>query len=322
MVEHTVAATNAIVTLDVPIPEVIWGWMITLNMWAKSIGTGVVFIGAYLLARYNDKVGEEVKFWMPLISFIFLNIFLLFTLLDLHQPLRMWHIFAYPHFTSAITVGAWMATVFTGIIFIMMLIALKNFAKKHEDKMPRFVRELTKKCEVLSDSLYSPLLKAAVVLAVPVTMYTATIMGEATARELWQTPTELVQMMLAALLTGSAVFLIIGGKWGYEIKRDLAIILGVSAFLSFTIYMGEYYFGHMKAEEVAAILAYVKEHGAYHAMFWAGQWLAFIIPMILVYFSLKSRSASLLYLASVSAIVGLYITKHVWLIIPQLLPLS
>ena len=307
MVEHTVAATNAIVTLDVPIPQVIWGWMITLNMWAKSIGTGVVFIGAYLLARYSDRVGDQVKLWMPIVSFIFLNIFLLFTLLDLHQPFRMWHIFFYPHFTSAITVGAWMATIFTGIIFIMAVIAVKKYLLKKECKL---------------ESLYNPLLKIAVVLAIPVTMYTATIMGEATARELWQTPTELVQMMLAALLTGSAVFLIIGGKWSYEVKRDLAIILGASAFLSFVTYMGEYYFGHMKAEEVAAILQAVKEHGAYHVMFWAGQWIAFIIPMILVYLSLKSRSASLLYLASVSAIVGLYITKHVWLIIPQLLPLS
>ena len=307
MVEHTVAATNAIVTLDVAIPQVIWGWMITLNMWAKSIGTGVIFVGAYLLARYSDKVGDKVKLWMPIVSFIFLNIFLLFTLLDLHQPFRMWHIFFYPHFTSAITVGAWMATLFTGIIFILAVIAVKKYLLKKECKL---------------EGLYNPLLKAAVVLAVPVTMYTAVIMGEATARELWQTPAELVQMLLAALLTGSAVFLLIGGNWSYEIKRDLAIILGVSAFISFTIYMGEYYFGHMKAEEVAAIIAYVKEHGPYHAMFWAGQWIAFIVPMILVYFSLKSKSSSLLYLAGILAIVGLYITKHVWLIIPQLLPLS
>jgi len=321
MVEHTVAATNAIVTLDVPIPQIIWGWMITLNMWAKSIGTGVVFIGAYLLARYSREVGDSVKVWMPIISFIFLNIFLLFTLLDLHQPFRMWHIFFYSNFTSAITVGAWMATVFTGVIFIMSLIALKDIVLKNKDHLPRKVTKIFEK-EWLNENIYSKLLKIAVILAIPVTMYTATIMGEATARELWQTPTELVQMLLAALLCGSATFLLIGGKWNYEVKRDLAIILGVSAFLSFTIYMGEYYFGHMKAEEVAAIIAYVKDHGSMHELFWAGQWMAFIIPMVLIYFSLKNRSSSLLYLASFSAIVGLYITKHVWLIIPQLLPLS
>lgn len=303
----TTAATHAVVTLDVAIPQVIWGWMITLNMWAKSIGTGMIFVGAYLLARYPDKVGDKVKVWMPIVSFIFLNIFLLFTLLDLHQPFRFINIFLHPHFTSAITVGAWMATVFTGIIFVMCIIAVKKYILKKECKL---------------EGLYNPLLKLAVILAVPVTLYTATIMGEASARELWQTPTELAQMMLAALLCGSAVFLLIGGSWSYEPKRDLAIILGASAFLSFTIYMGEYYFGHMKAEEVAATIAYIKEGGIYHGLFWAGQWLAFIIPMVLVYLSLKSKSSSLLYLASFSAIVGLFIAKHVWLIIPQLLPLS
>ena len=306
MIEHTIPAANAVVTLDVAIPEVIWGWMITLNMWAKSIGTGVIFIGAYLLARYHNQTEAKVKFNMPVISFIFLNIFLLFTLLDLHQPFRMLNIFLHPHFTSAITVGAWLATALTGVIFLMSAIVVKE--------------KFGKECKIAD--FYDTLLKIAVVLAIPVTLYTATIMGEAAARELWQTPTELAQMLLAALLCGSAVFLLIGGNWSYEIKRDLAIILGVSAFLSFMIYMGEYYFGHMKAEEVAAILANVKEGGEYHTMFWVGQTLAYIIPMVLVYFSLKSKSGSMLYLASFLAIIGLYLTKHVWLIIPQLLPLS
>ena len=309
MVEHTYAATQAVVTLDVPIPQVIWGWMITLNMWAKSIGTGIVLVGAYLLARYgsDETLNTSVRKNMPIISFIFLNIFLLFTLLDLHQPFRMINIFLHPHWTSAITVGAWMATVFTGIMFIMSVIALKKYI-------------LNKECNL--SGAYDTLLKFAVVLAIPVTLYTATIMGEATARELWQTPTELVQMLLAALLCGSGVLLLIGQKYSYEAKRDLAIILGLSAFFSFLIYMGEYYFGHMKAEEAAATIAYVKEGGVYHNLFWIGQTLAFIIPMVLSFISLKTRSSALMMLASVLAIVGLFVAKHVWLIIPQLLPLS
>ncbi len=309
MVEHTYAATHAVVTLDVPIPQVIWGWMITLNMWAKSIGTGIVLVGAFLLAKYTNEENlvKRVKISMPIISFIFLNIFLLFTLLDLHQPFRMINIFLHPHWTSAITVGAWMATAFTGIIFIMSAMVIRKYYLKKECKL---------------ESAYDILLKLAVLLAIPVTLYTATIMGEATARELWQTPTELAQMMLAALLCGSAVLLLVGQNFSYEAKRDLAIILGVSAFFSFLIYMGEYYFGYMKAEEVAATIAYVKEGGAYNYLFWTGQVLAFILPMLLVFISLKSRGSSLLMLASVSAVVGLFIAKHVWLIIPQLLPLS
>jgi len=309
MVDQTFAATNAVVTLDVPIPQIIWGWMITLNMWAKSIGTGVVFIGAFLLARNsNDQlITNSVKKTMPIISFIFLNIFLLFTLLDLHQPFRMINIFLHPHWTSAITVGAWLATIFTGIIFVMAVVAVKSYILKKECKYA---------------PLYNTLLKYAVILAIPVTLYTATIMGEATARELWQTPAELVQMMLAALLCGSGVYLIIGKNFSHKAKKDLAIILGASAFLSFVIYMGEYYFGHMKAEEVAAIIANVKEGGIYHSMFWTAQWMAYILPMVFVFISLKTDSSELLRLAGILAIVGLYMAKHVWLIIPQLLPLS
>ncbi|WP_456450275.1 NrfD/PsrC family molybdoenzyme membrane anchor subunit [Hydrogenimonas sp.] len=299
MVEHATAATNAVVTLDVALPGIVWGWMITLNMWAKSIGTGVVLVGVYLLKKYGDRVGT-VKTAMPVISFIFLNIFLLFTLLDLHQPFRMWHIFFYPHWTSAITVGAWLATIFTGIIFLMAAGRVLN---------------------KIDDELYNKLMWAAFVFAIPVTLYTATIMGESTARELWQTPTELIQMALAAFIGGSATYLILG-VGDEKVKRDLAIVLGVSAALSFIVYMGEYYFGAMKAEEVAATIAFVKEGGSYHTMFWVGQTMGYILPVVLVILGLKNKSGSLLALASVLALAGLWIAKHVWLVIPQLLNLS
>jgi len=299
MVEHATAATNAVVTLDVALPGIVWGWMITLNMWAKSIGTGVVLVGVYLLKKYGDRV-STIKTVMPVVSFIFLNIFLLFTLLDLHQPLRMWHIFVYPHFTSAITVGAWLATLFTGIIFLMAAGRVMN---------------------KIDETQYNKLMWVAFVLAIPVTLYTATIMGEATARELWQTPTELLQMALAAFIGGSATYLILG-MGDEKVRRDLAIVLMVSAALSFIVYMGEYYFGAMKAEEVAATIAFVKEGGAYHTMFWVGQSMGYILPVVLVILGLKNSSNSLLALAGVLAMAGLWIAKHVWLVIPQLLNLS
>ncbi len=153
MIEHAQNINNAIVTMDVALPGVVWGWMITLNMWAKSIGTGVILVGAYLLARYSKNEGDlkGLKNVIPIISFIFLHIFLLFTLLDLHQPFRMVNIFFHPHFTSAITVGAWLATALTGVIvFMTYLVMFKNE----------------------TGELYDKLMTAATVLAVPVTLYT------------------------------------------------------------------------------------------------------------------------------------------------------
>jgi formate-dependent nitrite reductase membrane component NrfD len=299
MVEHTIPATQAVVTLDVALPGIVWGWIITMNMWAKSIGTGVIFVGFYLFKKYPEKTAF-LKMPVVILSIVFIHIFLLFTVLDLHQMFRFWHIFVYPHWTSAITVGAWIVSGLVGVLFLM---ALAKFLKK--------------------ESTYDSFMVLAVILAIPVTLYTAGIMAESSARELWQMPTEMVQMVLAATLTGSATLLLAGiGRLEDEAKRDLAIVLGISAFSAFMIYMGEYVFGPMKAEEVAAVLSYIQAGGEYASMFWIGQTFAFIIPTILVLLSVVNRSYGILPLAAISAIAGLWLVKHVWLIIPQLLPMS
>jgi len=307
MVHESLAATHAVVTLDVPLPEIFWGWFVTMNMWAKSIGTGLVFM-LFLLLRKNPSEMNGLRTPAMIVSFIMMNVFLLFTLADLHQPFRMWHIFFYPHWTSAITVGAWMATVFVGLEFIMIA------AMVRKDKC------LFTKNPV---SFFDKTLFWLTLLAIPVTLYTAGIMAEATARELWQMPTESVQMILAATLSGSAAIILLGGsKLSKETEQFFGSVLGLSALMAFIIYMSEYVFGGMKSEDAQAILAFVKGHGEYTTMFWIGQWVAYILPMTLVALSRKSQNSSILKLAAVLAIAGLWVVKHVWLVIPQLLSLS
>ncbi len=301
MVHESLAATHAVVTLDVALPDVFWGWYVTMNMWAKSIGTGLVFMLFLLLRKNANEVDNTLRRNVMIASFVFMNVFLLFTWLDLHQMWRMWHIFVYPHWTSAITVGAWMATLFVGLEFLMIVLIIKKGDAKTFDKILFWVT----------------------LLAIPVTLYTAGIMAEATARELWQMPTEAVQMVLAATLSGSAAIILLGGdKLSDETKAFFGNILGLSALMAFIIYMSEYIFGAMKAEEVAAILHYIKGDGEYSTMFWIGQWVAYLLPMLIVALARVSKNTALLSLASILAIVGLWVVKHVWLVIPQLLPLS
>lgn len=292
-------ATNAVVTLDVGLPGIVWGWIITMNMWAKSIGTGVIFMLFYLLKKYPNEAGY-LRLPLTIISIIAIHVFLFFTVIDLHQVFRFWHIFVYAHWTSAIAIGSFLATGFVGLIF---LLAYASYIKK-------------------DNALFDKILTWTVILGIPVTLYTAALMAEATARELWQMPTEAAQMILAATLSGSATVLIVGGKLPYEAKRDMAIVLGLSALAAFILYMSEYIFGAMKAEEVAATLEFIKGHGEYATMFWLGQSFAFIVPMVLVALSVTNKSTGLLALASVSALAGLWVTKHVWLVIPQLLSMS
>ncbi|OHD99202.1 MAG: polysulfide reductase [Sulfurimonas sp. RIFCSPHIGHO2_12_FULL_36_9] len=299
MAHEILAATNAVVTLDVALPGIVWPWLVTVNMWAKSIGTGVIFM-LFMLLRMHPESVKSLRLPTAIVAFVSINIFLLFTLADLHQPFRMWHIFVYSNWTSAIAIGSFMASAFLGLLTLLVFYAWKK-----------------------NDETFDKLLLWVTILAIPVTLYTASLMAQCTARELWQMPTESAQMILAALLSGSAAMILLGGnKFSSEAKNTLAVVLGLSALMAFIIYMSEYIFGPMKAEEVAATLDYIKGNGQYSVMFWLGQWIAYLLPMLLIVLSRTSKSESILKLAAILALVGLAIVKHVWLMIPQLLPMS
>ncbi|MFA5233892.1 MAG: NrfD/PsrC family molybdoenzyme membrane anchor subunit [Sulfurimonas sp.] len=299
MVHETLAATNAVVTLDVALPGIVWPWLVTVNMWAKSIGTGVIFM-LFMLLRMHPESVKNLRLPSAIAAFVFINIFLLFTLADLHQPFRMWHIFVYPHWNSAIAVGSFMASAFLGLLTLLAFLAFKK-----------------------NNELFDKVLLWTTILAIPVTLYTASLMAQSTARELWQMPAESAQMILAALLAGSAFMLLLGGnKFSDEAKNTLGVVLGLSALMAFIIYMSEYIFGPMKAEEIAATIGYIKGDGPYAVMFWLGQWMTYILPMLFIVLSRVSKSDAILKLAAILALVGLAIVKHVWLMIPQLLPMS
>ena len=299
MAHEILAATNAVVTLDVALPGIVWPWFVTMNMWAKSIGTGIIFM-LFILQRTHPESVKNMRLPVAIIAFVFINIFLLFTLADLHQPLRMWHIFVYSHWTSAIAIGSYMASGFLGLLSLLVLLAWKK-----------------------SYETYDKVLLWTTILAIPVTLYTAALMSQCTARELWQMPAESAQMVLAATLSGSAFMILAGGsKLDYEAQKSMGVILGLSALMAFIIYMSEYVFGPMKAEEVAATLEYIKGDGPYTVMFWLGQCITYLLPMLLIMLSRSSKSVSVLKLAAILALVGLFMVKHVWLSIPQLLPLS
>ncbi len=316
MVESTIHATQAVVTLDVPIQGIIWGSIITVNMWAKSIGTGVVFLAVFLLYRHKKDDMPNLRWIMPIIAFVALNVFLLFTLIDLHQPYRMINIFLHPHWTSSITVGAWLASIFLGLITVLMVIGVA-------DAFPSLGG---KKCKLTAiarnnSTVYEKIMPFLVFLAIPVTTYTAIIMAQSSARELWQAPTEVMQMIWAALMAGSAALIFISASWSKEVRKDLALVLTFSVFFSFAMYMSEYFFS-FKSAEAEAVLAYVHSGGAYNVEFWFGMTLGFIIPFFLGMSYMKSENMTLLKFAALSALVGLFFVKDVWLKIPQMLPLS
>jgi len=287
---------SAVVTLDVLHTGVIWGWFVTMNFWAKSVGTGVLLVGAFMMKRY--QASQSFYRWaMPILGFLFINLTLLFTVLDLHQPLRFWHMFVWPHTTSAINIGSFLLSAYLGLLTVM---GWATWKKK--------------------DSLFNALLAPTWILAFAATVYTAALLGQANAREVWSTPTEVAQTILAATLAGSAAFLLLG-RTDREERTTLAWVLALSAVVAAVIFAGELVFAPQKSEEGAWVVhALMQGHLA--TLLFSGIALGFGVPALVGFWNVKADQPGLLKLAAVSGLVGLWLVKHAWLIAPQLIPLS
>ncbi|MGC9121092.1 MAG: NrfD/PsrC family molybdoenzyme membrane anchor subunit [Sulfurihydrogenibium sp.] len=291
---------GAEVTFDVALPKVVWGWLVSTNMWAKSIATGTFLLGVYFIKKYPEKDAFFRK-WIPILGLIFIGITLLVTVLDLHHMFRFWKIFVFAHFTSAVTLGAWVVSAFV----IVLLIAFWSWVTGNK-------------------KLFDKVMLPGFIIAFFSTIYTAGIMGEATAREIWVFPAEMIQMILSATLAGSAAYLLIMTIYKVEmeeVKRELGYILIGSAFLSGMMYVGEIMFARMHSEfshRVVEILTF----GELAPMFWIGIFLTFVIPIVLVGIANEKKKYEYALLGSASALVGLWLVKHSWLLAPQMLPLS
>ncbi|MDD3465810.1 MAG: polysulfide reductase NrfD [Campylobacterales bacterium] len=298
LVANVPVLKSAIVTLDVLFTQIAWGWIIVMNMWAKSIATGVFFVGVYMMRKYPTSE-TFYKYLIPLIGLVFVGITLLFTVLDLHKPFRAFYIFLHSHFTSAITWGAWFINLYSLVLVLWLWAVIKK-----------------------DEKLFSKLTVPGLVIAFVTTVYTAGLMGLSNAREIWQAPTEIVQMLLAAGLAGSAILLIAGKiNLDDEQKLKLGTILGFSALMSFVIYVSEVIFAPTKSEEGEWTVHYLT-HGGTGVYFALGLLLAFVLPATLAYAANRTKKSVFLLPAAVLALVGLWMVKHVWLIAPQMMPLS
>ena len=293
--------TGAEVTFDVALPKIVWSWLVSTNMWAKSIATGSFLVGLFALTKYKDNQ-LFFKFWLSVLGLVFIAITLLVTILDLHHMFRFWHIFAHPHFTSAVTIGAWVVAGFV-VVLLLTIWAFLTDSKKlfNRLKIPGFI------------------------LALFSTIYTAGIMGEATAREVWFFPAEMIAMLLSAVIAGSAGFLFVDGLFGgflkENIKRDLNYILMGSSALYGAMFIGELLFAKMHSEFAHRVVEQLI-YGEVSIYFWIGFALTFIVPVVLTGVATQTRKYQYTFYGAASAIVGLWFVKHAWLLAPQTLPLS
>lgn len=261
----------------------VFGFVLVLSLWAKSISIGVLLSGIYLNKKHpNIKLRTSIV----LIS-LFSLLIALFTMFDnLNAIYQSYLIFKSPNLHSPITIA-----LFSSLLTLPILIVMFFFVKSH---------------------LFSKFLIIAFLILVPMTFYSAFAISLSES-SFYNLPMEFIHFSFNSFALGTSFLLFFVDK--EELKFSIAKLLFSSLLILFFLYLSSYMFADMNSTEVAELMAPIKLQGEYFNLFWLTMSFAFIIPMFLIMLSLINQAVSILPLASLFVIFGILLMDYIHLVL-------
>lgn len=281
---------------DVPSEGVMWGWEVPAYVWTKAIAAGSVFVPLLASSLGLGAVSPTTTWSGVLLGLVFLSLTGGLLVSDLDRPERFLSVLLRPQWRSWLVRGAYIITAYGLLLGLWLLDGLFGFSG-------------------LQAALHWPL----IVLAFLTAVYTAFLFAQAKGRDFWQSPGLALHMAVHAVVAGSAVLYLLSLLLpGMGADRPLfAQLLGGSVLVSLGVLLFEILTPHATADAQRTVR--LMTHGAYAGLFWGGLIGAgLVLPLALIF----SGSVVLTALAAVLSLVGLFISEHLWIRVPQLLPLS
>ena len=281
---------------DAPGKGVLWGWEVSAYVWTKAIAVGAFllpFIGKYLA---GVAVSDTLLWSGWALSMIFLGLTGLLLVKDLDKPMRFAYVLLRPQWNSWLVKGGYAITVFGGFL------ALWGHAKFWG--LPGL-------------EYFSAWCGA--IFAVIVAIYTAFLFAQAKGRDFWQSPTLSLHMLVHAVMAGAAAFAILAlfsagsMAWQSFVRTTLTVVIGLNLIILFA----EIFTPHPTTDAKAVVK--MIRFGRYRNAFNLGTLLIGIVFPLL---ALMMPGTAWLALSGVMVLIGIYVTEHIWVRAPQLLPLS
>lgn len=235
----SVSSAAAMLSYDVP-HQAPWGWKVSLYTWTKGIASG-----AYLAALIVGAQGALWAFGVPVLAGFFLALTGLLLIADLKRPERFYLIFTRPQWKSWLTRGAVVITGYTVILVAHFAASLFG-------------------ADGARDALAAP----GALLAAATAAYTAWLFAQAHARDLWQSPLLLPQLLVQAVVVGSAALLPPAAMLRDETVPGLVLLLSLSSGAHLLCVAGEVLLPHATAHARQALQEMTR--GRFAAWFWGG----------------------------------------------------
>jgi len=298
--------------------QVSWGLYISNFTFLVGVAAAAVLlvIPAYL---YHFKPIKEIVLFGELLAITAITMCILFILVDLGQPLRIWHILPVigaMNFPSSLL--AWDVVVLNGYLAINTVIAFYAL----------YMLSIGKEYKM---SVIGPLIILSIPWAVSIHTVTAFLYNGLSARPFWNASILAPRFLASAFCSGPAIMLVlfqiirklsdveIENRAIFKIAELIAYAMGLNLFLLGAEVFKEFYSGSIHSEPIKYL--YFGLHG--HVKFVPWIWFATVLNIaafFLFLFPKTRENFTTLNMACIFVITGVYIEKGMGLVVPGFVP--
>jgi Ni/Fe-hydrogenase subunit HybB-like protein len=298
--------------------QVSWGLYISNFTFLVGVAAAAVLlvVPAYL---YNFKPIKEIVLFGELLAVTAITMCILFILVDMGQPLRVWHILPVigaMHFPASLL--AWDVVVLNGYLAINGIIAFYVLYRLSIGKE-------------YSMSVIGPLIILSIPWAVSIHTVTAFLYNGLSSRPFWNASILAPRFLASAFCSGPAIMLLlfqiirrrseveIDNRAIFKIAELIAYAMGVNLFLLGAEAFKEFYSGAVDSYSIQYL--YFGLHGKTRLVPWMWAASLFNITAFFIFLFPKTReNFTTLNIGCLLIIMGVYIEKGMGLIVPGFVP--
>jgi molybdopterin-containing oxidoreductase family membrane subunit len=298
--------------------QVSWGLYISNFTFLVGVAAAAVLlvVPAYL---YNFKPIKEIVLFGELLAVTAITMCILFILVDMGQPMRVWHILPFigaMHFPASLL--AWDVVVLNGYLAINAIIAFYVLYRLSVGKE-------------YSMSVIGPLIILSIPWAVSIHTVTAFLYNGLSARPFWNASILAPRFLASAFCSGPAIMLVlfqiirkrseveIDNRAIFKIAELIAYAMGINLFLLGAEVFKEFYSGSIHSYPITYL--YFGLHGKTSLVPWMWAATLFNITAFFLFLFPKTReNFTTLNLGCLFVIMGVYIEKGMGLVVPGFVP--
>jgi formate-dependent nitrite reductase membrane component NrfD len=275
-----------------------WNALIVFYLFMAGVSAGAFFVSGLATyiggERYKriSRIGALIAPWPVMLG-------LLSLIFDLTKPLEFWWLFLTVQYTSPMSIGAWLLTLFTILSLVYFVLW---FPRPWRDllRVPQRRKDVFKPqaWKALNQAQINVARRVMAAVGAPVSigvgMYTGVLLGAVPARPLWNTPIVAQLFLVSAISTGAAAVLLVAAlrrpQAGHDYLHDerrFLVSLDVMLILVEIFIVTPYFLHQALSTWSSSSSLRILLGGPYTVLFWLGfAFLGLLLPLAIEGFEL------------------------------------